>query len=218
MALCLLPAYRFWTRSPCVAQAQRAAWAQRAGGPGIQEGPGRERKPRRTGEVGRRKALVAGPWPPALLPQPTIPGMGCRLHVSLCHPGQSSGYSGSPGVAITLPSPALTVRGMKRSREANAVPKEAQFLTSRAARTRHSLDRREGLESQDTEMLASAGCWPWHGPASPHPLPRGPPPSKLQLCFPPGCRGRPGGRSDPLSSPKVCGVRPWSHPSFTETS
>lgn len=69
-----------------------------------------------------------------------------------------------------LPCPDCTGSETK-CREANAVPKEAQFLTSRAARTRHSLDRREGLESQDTEMLASAGCWPWHGPASPHPLP-----------------------------------------------
>lgn len=43
-------------------------------------------------------------------------GAGSTSAHSPRHPGQSSGYSGSPGIAITLPSPALTLQGMKQSR------------------------------------------------------------------------------------------------------
>ena len=66
----------------------------------------RRESPGGPGRQAGGRTCVAGPWPPAILPQPAIPGMGCRLHVSPqpASPWSVLGYSGSPGIAITLHS------------------------------------------------------------------------------------------------------------------
>lgn len=196
-----------------MAQAQKAAWAQRAGGPGVQEGPGQEKKPRRTGTAGRRKDVrgrasatsnpASARYPRDGVPAPRQP----TARVTLVSPRilRQPRHCYHP----PLPHPDCPGDGTK-GREANAVPKEARFLTSRAARTRHSHDRQEDLQSQDAECCPQqdAGL----GTVLPPHIPA-PRPASL-----PGCRGSPGGTSDPLSSPKEHGVRPWSLPSLTETS
>lgn len=86
------------------------------------------------------------------------------------------------------------------------MPKEAQFLTSRAARTRHSLDRREGLESQDAEMLGMV-----LPPHVPRPETRIPPSAAVS---PQAAEGVLREELTPSPAPRRVGPRP----SLTETS
>ena len=73
----------------------------------------RRESPGGPGRQAGGRTCVAGPRPPAILPQPAIPGMGCRLHVSPqpASPWSVLGYSGSPGIAITLHSLPRLSRG-----------------------------------------------------------------------------------------------------------
>ena len=88
------------------------------------------------------------------------------------------------------------------------MPKEARFLTGRAARTRHSQDRQEDLQSQDAECCRQqdAGLGMVLPPHVPSPEARLPPScSSVSPQAAEGAPGEgvtPGGRSDPPLQPQ----------------